>query len=471
MFSIGMRFLTGRYYAQDPRYPGVQPEWPPHPDRLYSALVAAAFGRHVELPQDERDALLWLERLAPPEWSGVLDVGEGRVMAPVYVPTNAIDLPTTNTKRFSSNLKSLPEFRERHPRGFASVAVENPGYWVWPDADPMEHYPALQRLVNGVGRLGASASFVGLWISEDHPPSTLVPATVPSPEALTIRLPYAGRLTGLEQSYAAGRRPAVGPAWPYVRAIHRERPSEWAPPIGVFDQWYSWAFEPKVVAPLGQGLAWAHALRRAVMAQAGNDGTIPATLQGHTDATHCASMVLADVGFDRSDGHLLGLAMLFPTDLDPQERQQIYRAVTRVSYVVVHGKTYGLSPMESLPAHRIPRGATWSRWAGAPKGETTWVTATPVVFDRFPKHRSNILPAVQLMARSVGLPAVTMARIVRATPTGVPAAREFLTRRATEDDPPRFVAHVAVTFSHPVRGPVLLGRLRNFGLGLLVPVV
>jgi len=37
-----------------------QVEWPPHPDRLYQAMVDAA------LPED-RQALAWIEQQAPPD--------------------------------------------------------------------------------------------------------------------------------------------------------------------------------------------------------------------------------------------------------------------------------------------------------------------------------------------------------------------------------------------------------------------
>ena len=62
--GIEVNFLTGRFVAtchNDRR----QPEWPPHPARLFSALVAA--WADTEAPDvAERAALEWLESQAPP---------------------------------------------------------------------------------------------------------------------------------------------------------------------------------------------------------------------------------------------------------------------------------------------------------------------------------------------------------------------------------------------------------------------
>ena len=58
-FGIEVNFLTGRFVAtchNDRR----QPEWPPHPARLYSALVAAWADADKPNPS-ERAALEWLE--------------------------------------------------------------------------------------------------------------------------------------------------------------------------------------------------------------------------------------------------------------------------------------------------------------------------------------------------------------------------------------------------------------------------
>ncbi len=62
MFAIEINFLTGRYVATS-HYNRRLPEWPPHPARLFSALVAEWA---VEQDPTERQALEWLEAQPPP---------------------------------------------------------------------------------------------------------------------------------------------------------------------------------------------------------------------------------------------------------------------------------------------------------------------------------------------------------------------------------------------------------------------
>ena len=62
MLTVEVEYLTG--VARAANEFGNAADWPPQPDRLFSALVAtwSARGEH----DDERAALEWLERAAPP---------------------------------------------------------------------------------------------------------------------------------------------------------------------------------------------------------------------------------------------------------------------------------------------------------------------------------------------------------------------------------------------------------------------
>ena len=64
MLAIEVELLCGRY-AATAHNDRNQAEWPPHPARFFSALVAVL---HENEPVDpvERDALLWLEQQSPP---------------------------------------------------------------------------------------------------------------------------------------------------------------------------------------------------------------------------------------------------------------------------------------------------------------------------------------------------------------------------------------------------------------------
>jgi CRISPR-associated protein Csb2 len=61
MLAIEVECLTGVSVAATPQR-REEPEWPPHPDRLFQALVAA-WGRNEDRREDERAALEWFEAL------------------------------------------------------------------------------------------------------------------------------------------------------------------------------------------------------------------------------------------------------------------------------------------------------------------------------------------------------------------------------------------------------------------------
>src|ERR1700689_1775422 len=64
MFAITVELLAGRYTATQFNDRN-RPEWPPHPARLFSAMVAA-WADNDEPDSAERSALRWLEEQDPP---------------------------------------------------------------------------------------------------------------------------------------------------------------------------------------------------------------------------------------------------------------------------------------------------------------------------------------------------------------------------------------------------------------------
>jgi CRISPR-associated protein Csb2 len=64
VLAIEVEYLMGRSYATDFR-DDTAPEWPPHPDRLFEALVAA---HHDTFSEEGEDSVLrWLETLGAPQ--------------------------------------------------------------------------------------------------------------------------------------------------------------------------------------------------------------------------------------------------------------------------------------------------------------------------------------------------------------------------------------------------------------------
>src|SRR5262249_21665873 len=113
MLALEVEFLLGRYVATNYR-DREKAEWPPHPERLFSALVAAA--NESGLGKSARAALLWLESLTPPCIFADPQPGEPTTVT-VYVPVND---PAEDF---------LPQRAERQPRQFPSVVPAPPAVW------------------------------------------------------------------------------------------------------------------------------------------------------------------------------------------------------------------------------------------------------------------------------------------------------------------------------------------------------
>lgn len=89
MLAIEIEFLTGRYAATAHNDRG-RAEWPPHPARFFSALVAALYDGG-EVDQAERGALEWLEQQDAPSLQVDPESKVGRRhVHDVYVPVNDV---------------------------------------------------------------------------------------------------------------------------------------------------------------------------------------------------------------------------------------------------------------------------------------------------------------------------------------------------------------------------------------------
>src|SRR4051812_45830082 len=84
MLAFEVSLLTGRYVATAYNDRGAA-EWPPHPARLFSALVATHF-EALDPPDHERAALQWLEVQGAPEITA--PDASAREVVTVFVPVN-----------------------------------------------------------------------------------------------------------------------------------------------------------------------------------------------------------------------------------------------------------------------------------------------------------------------------------------------------------------------------------------------
>ena len=189
MFAIAVELLSGRYTAT--RFNDRnQPEWPPHPARLFSAMVAA-WADADEPDPAERDALRWLEEQDVP--SIRCSDGHRRSVVTHFVPVNDATALSRNLSRSyalmtdarqavreveqsgderairrvrtmltkteakaqadaaragaptgresrtvaAEALEVLPEFRGKQGRAYPTIIPDQAMVWfLWPDAEP-----------------------------------------------------------------------------------------------------------------------------------------------------------------------------------------------------------------------------------------------------------------------------------------------------------------------------------------------
>lgn len=162
MLAFGIRYLNG-FVAARTAPDDLEAEWPPHPGRVFMALVASHFETGAE-PR-EREALLWLQSLEkdgePAAPCIVAPEAVQRAVVTHYVPVN--DRPGPS----KAMLQSVPLTRERRPRTFARAwLADDIVHMVWLDAEPTEMVrDALDALCAKVTRIGHSSSLVQMWIA------------------------------------------------------------------------------------------------------------------------------------------------------------------------------------------------------------------------------------------------------------------------------------------------------------------
>lgn len=473
MLAFEVHYLSGRAYACDFQNRR-RAEWPPHPSRFFSAMVAAFY--ESGLGDEERRALKWLEQQGPPQIHA--SDGRERIGVTSYVPAN--DSEWKYEKKLKANVpidgnSFIPSGRKRQPRYFPSFRPESPlVYFIWPLIEPnqrvelQQHAPALNRVAERVTYLGNSASLVQVRLCESAPPPTLVPDEVGD---IALRVAGPGRLKDLSESHERNQRPSGGLWATYIRTDSASPKT--ALEESIFDDFFVFRLRSQTGTglPVEATLKLTDAVRRTLLDQkfAGDNPTD--LLTGHGRHPHCAYIALPFVGSQYADGHIIGFAVVLPKGLGIDDRRAVLRVLAKFKedpqLVIPDVGGWTAEYVADEPPLKTLNSQTWI------KPSRVWHSATPMLFDYFPKKNKPGRAAREIITSScqnIGLPPPAEAEISPyASLTGVEPAGKFLTRRRPEDAP-RYATHITLVFDHKVGGPILLGAGRYFGLGLMRPV-
>ena len=499
--SIEMNLLTGRYVATNynDRQSG---EWPPHPARLFSALVAA-WAEDGSDP-DEREALEWLEAQGPPGIAA--SEATPRTVVSHFVPVNDARIIDSNP---SSTMRLLPDHRSKpkdkrdkqdrnflpQERFFPSVTPDGARVtYIWGGAAPGALGETLDYLLGRVTRLGHSSSLVSCRVTTEPPALTHKPGG----SGESMRTVSRGQLAELERRYARHR--GVNPrSLPYTDVryttdMDTEQPSAAEP--NTAGEWVVFEFaHGSRFFPSTRAVDLATAMRAAILHYA--EDPIHEEISGHrsdgspVSGPHMAFLPLPYVGSEYADGRVLGMAVSAPSSLSDAPRKALFRAIgawerafPRHPYPlkltlgregVVHmSRLRGPSDLVSL------RPGVWRR------PSRRWVSATPIALPRHPgrlvggtataqaKAWELAEDAVAAACAHVGLPEPSAVEAsLRPYIVGASPARHFPAFSQKGRDGKsvrRQLIHASLTFDHPVAGPLMLGAGRFMGLGLMRPM-
>ena len=472
---LEIEFLTGVCRAA--RGVGdVEPDWPPQPDRVFSALVSAWDARG-QIPE-ERDALEWLERQPPPVICA--SSYSARTAPDVFVPPN--DLKASTAKK--TYIKVLPERRPRQPRRFPVARPDDPKLeLIWPKAPDAGVVDALNAIAGCVGYVGHSASLARCqFAAADTENSGRSPASA-------SRRVYPGRLRELEVAYMARPgRPIIQPGMsvPQDASTAFESPAEWLVLEVVNDNMGE-------VPDIRASAIICRLLRQALMAgyrRSGKGNAIPEMISGHnadgtpTKIPHVAVVPMAFVGFSHADANVLGFALVPPRGESLLHIEGLRNAFETVAAYRPDKQRRVLSlqgPSLPTPLKLSPVQERGGKRSLLPdpymKAAKRWASVTPIVLERHLKRGNDteVRELVTLACKNAGLPQPELERIqagkhsaiVGAPParplSGAPPWTRWKLPRSLES---RQLVHAVIDFGKEVRGPVLLGAGRFTGLGL-----
>lgn len=509
MTTLAIRFLTGRYVAakfED----NSQAEWPPHPGRVFMALAASFFEGGQD--PEERAALEWLEAQAAPE----IEAGaawERKGQTP-YVPVNDDHGGIVS--------------RSKQDRNFPSLRLDCEMVYLRYSAEPpSEIRQALVRIAGRVTRIGHSSSLAQVTLV-DRP--EFRPMLEPKPYgAKRLRIARPGYLRYLESVFNAEEFHAYfelqeqiaqskGAALKRLKAEFKERfpvpplserpgaahwqgydtPAEETEDAQIVDSPFAADF--LILAKQGDGAALAlgatlqltGALRDLVMKNTTQPP--PAWISGHNpdgspcQFPHAAFFALPFVGSPYADGHLMGVGIALPRELHGEvDRAAGIRKALGPVFLDAGGQERelelwpkGQSRGEAKHLWRwiVKRSSgsmasqtlRQSTWTGPSQD---WASVTPVVLHHYPKKKEeqDLARIVLEAIRSAMLPEPERLEI---SPipfvSGAVHARNMPPYTEGGANLCRYQTHVRLHWKQPIRGPVLIGRGRYRGYGLLRPI-
>ncbi len=383
----------------------------------------------------------------------------------------------------------LPDNRVRQARTFpSSTPPDDIVTFTWPNADhDAGHAEVLDRLLSRVARLGHSSSPVDVAVVSEPTRTTFLEPAERGEISLRVAVP--GQLDALVEAHAthggvelrtlptgssAYRRRVEVPSVPHSDLAERD--------------WLLFDLRPR--CPISKAVALTRALRASLMRHATQPPA--AILTGHRPGPagaktepaldlHAAYVALPYVGSEYADGSIHALAVILPRNTETADRDAVIRAAAAWQrdggLLKAHDAgRFHPTRLRFEDASITARPTTWTRPA------RRWSSVTPVALDRHPGGLDSADPAKRERAEAEARASLTQACLrsgfgepaeiglrADAPIRGARPVGRFAPFTVGKGGLRKWLVHVELTFAEPVRGPVLLGAGRFFGLGLFWP--
>ncbi|HTV39277.1 MAG TPA: type I-U CRISPR-associated protein Csb2 [Candidatus Sulfotelmatobacter sp.] len=487
-------------------------DWPPSPARLHEALLSAAL-IGLPRPSDEREkiwsAFRWLESLQPPVILASAQDGKLRSAPRLAIPQN-----NPNKSKFNEHSTLLAPAIKAVPPTSASLEVVY--QWDIESNVPDEHIEILKDAAARISYLGRGEdrAEVSLGIVREPESKALVRWQPDSGGDTNLWVPKVGTTNGLEERHTAkvAEREARKPAQRWMRLVRYSDDSPRAmQPIAIaifqlFPENGDPDARPLSCDPECSGL-WREFFRSQIVALAKDTGNwdepplADELLTGHCFPErpalrpHLAIVPLPSIDAARkADGRVRRVALIgyaAPNLGIGLKALSIYNTVfTFLDNLVVAEQTPRSRWGKSIPV-RISQCQPNADpiWYHITEKSRVWCTTTPVAIsrnfkvpkfhpdgrsmsdnERYRRRLRELADLIRGSMRHIGVPPELIAACSIQT-TAAPLIPK--SQRAERYRPPgekAFLTHVRLDFPVQVRGPLILGDRRYFGLGLFVPV-
>lgn len=469
MLTIEIDFLLGSFYGAVDKGRKI-PEWPPSLWRVYLALVSACPKTTTDtLSEDYRQAILWLESQGPPE-----------LYMPEKVDTQSPSTFSPYDRSGDGNLSGKYAGKGPYLGSYDTRAKglihqphinlkTNSVFYVWPDAKPSEKIlSCLVRITKYISYIGTSESKAIVKIS-DSPPDfegQHLHHLRPDPHGKEAMVcPQKGLLEHLEACYANGSNPMRLDTERY--SLVEPDSEEVTSPPSSFEKCYYFKltgpFRPKIT----DTAVVSDQIHRALCSHCANLEIEVPIISSNSKIPHLAQIPLPYVGSFHATGQIFGFALCIPKETSQQEIVKVETVMAKLDTLMIQGNQW---QVEKVDAERgCPVTLRSSKWEQV---SSHWTSVTPV-FMRWTKTVDRAKENFQWISKhcqDLGLPPVVECRTaLHALITGANPAKHYGSRNKLKKRQPGFQIHVELEFESPVKGPLVLGRERNFGNGLFVP--